>query len=233
MSDVFSDPGLGNRTKDEIQRDITQRDVLRKAMWTWLIGTLMVLAISVLINMLLVYAMVWRFPIRQFVWTANAQAVCEATPLTEPNISQAAIKNLASTVGVQLNSYDYANWKININDVIERYFTPNGRDQYRKVISNTGIIRQVVNNYQVVSAVTIGPPTITTEGRDSKSRYYWDVDVPITIFYQTNIETKKENRLLTMTIVRVEPSLYNPNGVAIDAVVSKQLTTQKLNEIAR
>jgi intracellular multiplication protein IcmL len=42
------------------------------------------------------------------------------------------------------------------------------------------------------------------------------------------METKVERRLLTMTVVRVDPSPINPNGIAIDAVISTQQVTNQV-----
>ena len=80
--------------------------------------------------------------------------------------------------------------------------------------------------YQTVSAVTTDPANIAEEGK-AAGRYYWRVEVPLQIFYRTNVETKVERRVLEMTIVRIDPSPINPNGIAIDSVIStQQLTNQ-------
>lgn len=216
--------------KQHVQDEDYVRRTLQKFLWLMLSGLGGVTVLSLVLNLLLGYALIFRFPLKQFLWTADAAAVCEATPLSEPNISPARLKDLAATAAVQLNTYDYANWRVLINAALEKFFTQHGREEYRQVLTATGVIQRVVDQYQVVSAISIAPPNIASEGR-TFGRYFWKIEVPVTIYYQTNVDSKRENRLLTMTVVRVEPSPLNPNGIAIDAITSTQLLASQLNQI--
>lgn len=222
----------GGKSKERILDEHFVRDEVRRSQWNMLIIGGVVLAASLFLNMMLGYGLLYRFPVKQFLWIDDAGRACAAVPLDEPNISNARLKDLAATAAVQINSYDYANWRVLLNAAMDQFFTPHGRSQYRAVLSETGIVQRAVDQYQVVSAVIMAPPNISTQGRKS-GRYYWEVEVPLTIFYQTNAETKRENRLLTFTVVRVEPSPINPNGVAIDAVTSTQLLNSQLNQLSR
>ena len=128
---------------------------------------------------------------------------------------------------MQINTYNYSNYRQLINAALTQSFTP------RRVISiarpwpTTGIIEKVRSSFMVVSGVTAGPPNIAQEGR-KEGRYFWLVEVPLRVFYRTNVETKAENRILTMTVIRVEPSPINPNGIAIDGVNSRQALTNEI-----
>nr|WP_255684162.1 MULTISPECIES: DotI/IcmL family type IV secretion protein [unclassified Xanthobacter] len=190
----------------------------------------MVLTASVVLNLILAYGLIWRFPVKQFLWTSDAKAVCEAIPLDEPNISAARLKDLAATAAVDVYNFDYANWRPYLNSALDKYFTPHGRDEYRADLQKSGLIKVVVDNYLIVSAVTMAPPNVTRSGKQL-GRYWWEVEVPLTIYYQTSSSSRRENRLVVFTIVRVEPSPLNPNGVAIDGAISKQLTSDQLNRI--
>ncbi|MFG1187823.1 MULTISPECIES: DotI/IcmL family type IV secretion protein [Xanthobacter] len=220
----------GNKSKERISEELYVRETLKKYLWSMMSVLGAGLFFSIILNLLLGYAIIWRFPVKQFLWTSDANAVCAATPLDEPSVSQARLKDLAATAAVQINTFDYANWRVLINAALDKFFTPHGRDEYRSVLSSTGIVQKVVDQYQVVSAVTMAPPNIAAEGKKG-GRYFWEVEVPTTIYYQTNADSKRENRLLTFTIVRVEPSPINPNGVAIDAVTSTQLLTGQMNQL--
>lgn len=176
---------------------------------------------SIVLNFLLAYGVLFRFPVKQFIWTRDAAAVCDATPLTEPSISQARLKEMAVTAATELNTYDYGNWKPLINAAFDRHFTVHGANLGRQALADSGIVARVVREYASVSGQTFAPPRIVKEERRA-GRYVWEVQVPMTIFYTTNAETKRENRVLEFTIVRVDPSAVNPNGVAIDGMVSRQ-----------
>ncbi|BCM88007.1 DotI/IcmL family type IV secretion protein [Methylobacterium indicum] len=214
------------KSADQISREIDAGRMMLRNQWSWILLLSLFLVMSLAVNALLFYNAFIRFPVKQFIWTSDAQAVCEAIPLSEPNISQARLKEFAVSSAVELNSYDYANWRPLINNALSQSFTPKGRDRYRAALQESGIIQKVVTGYQTVSAVTTDPANISEEGK-AAGRYYWRVEVPLQIFYRTNVETRVERRLLTMTIVRVDPSPINPNGIAIDSVIStQQLTNQ-------
>ncbi len=214
------------KSADHISREIDAGRMMLRNQWSWILMLSLFLVMSLAVNALLFYNAFIRFPVKQFIWTSDAQAVCEAIPLSEPNISQARLKEFAVSSAVELNSYDYANWRPLINNALSQSFTPKGRDRYRAALQESGIVQKVVSGYQTVSAVTTDPANISEEGK-AAGRYYWRVEVPLQIFYRTNVETRVERRLLTMTIVRVDPSPINPNGIAIDSVIStQQLTNQ-------
>lgn len=217
------------KSLDDISAENASARAVIRNLWTWLIFLGVFLVLALVVNLVLVYNIFYRFPIKQFVWTSDAHAVCEATPLTEPNISQARLKDFVAAAAVQLNSYDYANWRPLINNALTQSFTARGRERYRRALQESEVIDKVVTGYQVVSSVTIDPPNIAQEGRDA-GRYFWTVEVPLRIFYKTNVETKIENRLFTATVIRVEPSPINPNGIAIDGVVSTQLLTNQVRQ---
>nr|WP_255616731.1 DotI/IcmL family type IV secretion protein [Microvirga puerhi] len=179
------------------------------------------LILAILMCFLLLYAVTYRYPVKQFLWTSDAQSVCTAIPLTEPNISAARVKDFALRAALALNSYDYINWRRSLDSALEGYFTPSGRSNYTSAFEASGILQRVRKDYYVVSAVSSAEPVISQEGlRDG--RYFWEVEVPVTIYYRTNIEVKPENRVLIFTIVRIEPSPLNPNGIAAAGVISRQ-----------
>jgi len=210
------------KTPDQIAAETASAVAMANRLWIWIAFLSLFLALSLLSNVTLIYNAFWRMPIKAFLWTSDGAAVCEAIPLTEPSVSQARLKDLAASAAVGLNSYDYANWRKLIDNQLTQYFTARGREQYKQALFASGIVEKVVQNYQTVSAVTSDAVNIAEEGR-IRGRYYWKIEVPLQVFYKTNAETKRENRLLTMTVVRVDPSPINPNGIAIDGLVSTQL----------
>ena len=116
---------------------------LHKNLWQWMSFLIGFALLSLTMNLILGYAVIWRFPVKQFLWTSDAQSVCAAIPLTEPNVSQARIKDLAASAAVQINTYDYSNYRQLINAALTQSFTPRARDLYRSALADTGIIEKV------------------------------------------------------------------------------------------
>jgi intracellular multiplication protein IcmL len=186
--------------------------------------------VSLLLNGVLVYAYVYKFPKSQFLFTSDAQPVCATISLAEPNVSSAKARDFASTASLAVNTYDFYNWKQQINASLQQYFTPLGRDRYRAAMQDAGVVRSVVSKFQVTSAAVNGAPVITREGVSATGVYEWDITLPMQIYYRTKTDTLRENRIMTVSVVRVPISPLNPLGIAINRLVSTQATTQELGQ---
>lgn len=192
-----------------------------------LVGLGVALAVSLLFNLALIIAFN-SYPKTEWMWTKDAKAVCEATPLTEPNISQALLADFAARAAISVHTYDYINWRENLSYAVQNYFTPVGGRYFIDGFARSNILRQVQRNYYVVSAVTDGPPLIQSTGLDH-GRMFWKVEVPLTITYRFGADYRAERRIIELTVLRVDPTPANPNGVAIDGFVSVQNTNARRN----
>lgn len=187
-----------------------------------LIGLAVALVVSLLVNFALIVGFN-SYPKTKWLWTQDAKAVCEAVPLAEPNISQALLADFAARAAVTVHTYDYINWRENLSYAVQNYFTPNGGRYFIDAFAKSNILRQVQRNFYVVSAVTDGAPLIESTGIDH-GRMFWKIEVPITITYRFGADYKAERRIIQLTVLRVDPTPANPNGVAIDGFVSVQNT---------
>lgn len=206
---------------EEIASQTVLLQSTKRHLWLFLYTLVGVVIFLLFVDLLLVYAVVWRFPAKQFLWTSNAATVCAATTLDEPNVTAARVKDFAQQAGVSINSYDYANWRRLLDSALDAYFTQAGRVNYRAALDTTRVLDEVRQRYYTVTATTPDAPHILSEGIVG-GRYTWTVQVPLTIYYRLGATVLPEGRLLTMTIIRVDPSPANPNGIAIDGLKSEQ-----------
>ncbi|WP_299592564.1 DotI/IcmL family type IV secretion protein [uncultured Tateyamaria sp.] len=189
-----------------------------------LIGLGVALVLSMLGNLALIIGFN-SYPKTTFLWTQDAQAVCEAIPLTEPNISPALLSDFAARAAISAHTYDYINWRQHLNHAVQTYFTELGGEQFMDAFARSNILRQVQRNFYVVSSVSDGPPVIQTTGIDH-GRYFWKIEVPLTITYRYGNDYRAERRIIELTILRVDPTPANPNGVAVDGFISVQNTNR-------
>ncbi|MCX8500782.1 MAG: DotI/IcmL/TraM family protein, partial [Alphaproteobacteria bacterium] len=85
-----------------------------------LIALIVMLVISLLINLALIVGFN-SYPKTKWIWTQDAKAVCEAIPLTEPNISQALLADFAARAAISVHTYDYINWRENLSYAVQNY----------------------------------------------------------------------------------------------------------------
>lgn len=212
----------------DAREQITQRDSHLKAHGRFTLFSLVFLGIVLIMSLLANFILIIAFnsyPKTTFLWTKDAKAVCEAVELTEPNISQALLSDFANRAAVSVHTYSYINWRENLSHATSNYFTPLGGRAFLDAFASSRILREVQRSYYVVSAVSSGVPVVEKSGIDH-GVFFWEIQVPITITYRQNADYKAEERIIEMTIIRVDPTPQNPNGVAVDGFVSLQRTRQ-------
>lgn len=210
----------------DVHTEIEVRDSHLKAQKRFttiaVVGLVCALVVSLIVNLALIVGFN-SYPKTKWLWTQDARAVCEAIPLSEPNISQALVADFAARAAISVHTYDYTNWREHLSHATQTYFTPVGGRYFIDSFAKSNILRQVQRNYYVVSAVTDANPVIESTGIDH-GRMFWKIEVPITITYRFGADYKAERRIIQLTIMRVDPTPANPNGVAVDGFVSIQNT---------
>jgi len=160
----------------------------------------------------------WVRPVTTFIWKENStEGECQATVLRDPAISQSRIVDFASDAAVTINSFDYYNQATVLGSALRQYFTATGRDSYVREINRTGSPLLFRRNFVEQTAYKSGVPNVKEEGF-LQGRRFWRVEVPIVQYRKSNVDVTEGRVLLTMLIVRVRPSLDNPNGIGIDSI---------------
>lgn len=196
----------------------TKRDVAVKFFVAFLI--------SALVNCFLIWLAFFYYPEKEFVWTSNAGAVCNVTPISEPHISQQIVTQFALEAAVSIYTYDYVNYRRSITNTADKYFTNDFRKRFFPAFADSAALKSVLDNYFIVSAVSPPnkPPQVVSVGKKGGSgAYYWNVQVPLTVSYSSGRKTSDENILATVQVVRVDPSRSNPTGIAVDSLQTEQM----------
>lgn len=168
----------------------------------------------------------FHFPKKEFVWTSNAGAVCNVTPISEPHINQQIVANFALEAAVSAYTYNYVNYRRAVTETADRYFTTDFRNSYIPAFADSAALKSVLENYFIVSAVNPPnrPPQIKSVGRKGGTgAYYWDIQVPLKVSYSSGRRTSDENILATVRVIRVDPSRPNPTGIAVDSLQAAQM----------
>ena len=179
------------------------------------------IAIQSLIIGFLVWLAFFHFPQNQLLWTTNARTVCKASAIDQSEFYHSVITQFAQEAAIALNDYGYLNYRRALSNAADRFLTTNGRDQYFKSLDETGIIDTIKKNYYTVTSFVSDPPQIKDKGVRG-GRPFWNVEVPITIWYAAGQQRIPENRVLTMTILAVDPTPLNTKGIGVDNIVSTQ-----------
>ncbi len=143
--------------------------------------------------------------------------------LDRPYLNLKQLNQWAVEAAVASYTFDFVNWQSNLNDVKE-YYTENGYKRYLQALSNAGTIDTIRSKQLVSSAVATGAPVINKEGRDQNTgRYFWEVQIPMLVTYQSASEVIPARLLVTLTVFRV-PVTESPKGIGIESIQVRQTT---------
>ena len=156
---------------------------------------------------------------RYFATTEDGRLV-PMVGLNEPNLSTPALMSWTAQAATEVMTFGFHDYRRRLQEA-SRNFTRVGWASFTGALEKSRIIEMVEANQQVVTAAPRSAPVLISEGL-SNGRYQWQVELPIVVTYQAGSQTRADNLLLTLLIVRV-PKLESPNGVGIEQWVAQPM----------
>lgn len=182
-----------------------------------------ILAVSMIMNVFLIWLGFFYFPRSDYVATSNAAAVCKITPLNEPHIHHQVVADFAVEAALQIYTYDHVNYRRQITTVTEKYFSPAFRDDFMKVFGDSANLKSVIENFYIVSSSTAGRPPQIIKAGIKNGAYVWVVQVPINVYYISGRKNQEEKILATVEVTRTDASRINPRAIAVSNIVTRQM----------
>ena len=180
------------------------------------------LMLSLLIIAVLAVTLYWKISHppqpKYFASTADGRII-PLIPLNSPNLNAREIRSWSVEAVVAAYSYNFVNFR-QVFSENQKYFTTSGWDAFLKQLQSSGNLDAVQKRKLIVSAVPRGVPVIVNQGV-LNGRYFWRVQVPILVTYQSQSETFHTDLLTTVTIRRIS-TLRRSDGIGIDAFVAQQ-----------
>lgn len=132
--------------------------------------------------------------------------------LDRPNNSVDTLADWVSSAVVEVMTFGF-------NDIDERFeiskqnFTKDGWEAFRKALLASGMIDNVINNKQMVTAAPVTEPVLLKDGY-IRGSYKWMFQMQIMITYRSGSEKKNDTRRVNVFVERI-PTEENPRGVGI------------------
>lgn len=214
----------------DLEQHIGRREISTLRVQVIILSVLLIAALTLCI--VLITGMNTRFPMKKYIYTANAAAVCKFTPLDQRgDVTDAAVLNFAVLTAADMHTFDYINWRKTLDAVTISHFTPEARQAATDGLRRSGILTSVVDNSFVLKAVLSGPSTVISSGVVG-GHFTWVVEVPMILAYTggRNVDAstnyRPENRTITLTIRRAEFTADNPDGLLVSSMSSTQTLAQ-------
>ncbi len=142
------------------------------------------------------------------------------TPLSQPMLTDAALKNwVAEAVGASFN-LDYLNWREQLTRARE-YFTPPAFTSFALSLDKEGHLPLMRQQKALIHAVVQGAPVLTKSGVLS-GVLVWEFEVPLLLTYETSMGRIANNTYTVVVRVRRVSPAENVRGVAISGLVASR-----------
>lgn len=171
-----------------------------------------------LLGAALLYEVTHR-PQPQYFATISDGKLIPLIPLSQPNLSSQALIQWTATAILSLYTYDFLNYRSSFQNSAQ-YFTPEGWGAFLNSLNNSKNLEAVQKDKLTVQAVPAGAAVIVKEGVNKDGRYFWQVDLPIQVTYESLSGQFSQALTIAVTIERVS-TLDSKYGVGITALVEK------------
>ncbi|HYF98137.1 MAG TPA: type IVB secretion system apparatus protein IcmL/DotI [Coxiellaceae bacterium] len=143
--------------------------------------------------------------------------------LSEPTVTSNYIMQWASLAVRAAYNLDFVNYQTQLNSAAP-YFTTDGWNAFMNALNGTGVISSLQTNKLIMSAVVSDAP-IVLDKSIINGHYTWHVQVPLLVTYSSASQNRKQNLVVTLTIVRVS-TLNTAQGIQINNFTEAGLAGQ-------
>ena len=143
--------------------------------------------------------------------------VIEMTPLDEPIMSDAALRNWTVSAVTEAFTLGHHDWRMRLAD-IRGYFTGEGYDGYLQALEDSLYLDRIRENLQVAAAVATGAPVITAT-RLFDGQAAWSIEFPMLVTFQAGHRINHQRLTARVLVMRV-PLSENAAGIGIQQLIA-------------
>ena len=135
------------------------------------------------------------------------------TGLDAPNVNRDAMLRWASAAATEVMTFGF-------NDIDERMtraqrlFTPDGWTSFSAALNRTPLIRGVLENQQLLTAIPTSTPIIVSEGMYN-GKYSWVVEISMVLTLRAGDKRQVSGQHVRIIISKM-PTSTNPMGIGIN-----------------
>ena len=139
------------------------------------------------------------------------------TPLDEPIMSDAALRNWTVAAVTEAFTLGHHDWRLRLS-AIREYFSDAGYESFLKGLDESLFLDRLRDNLQVASAVARGAPVIV-DTKHFGGRIGWAVEFPILVTFSAGARRVSQELVAQVLVMRV-PLDERPAGIAIEQLIA-------------
>ena len=155
---------------------------------------------------------------RYFATTEDGRLV-PMVAMNQANLSKPALMSWVAQAVTEVMTFSFLDYRRRLQEA-SRHFTKEGWSSFTRALDQSGILESVQVNRQIMTTIPAGAPVLQEEGLDATGRYFWKVELPISVTYQAGSRSRSDKIVVTLIIVRV-PRLESPYGIGIEQWVAR------------
>lgn len=200
------------RSCEDLRASLGQQKLFTK--YAIIIITILAGVLALLLSLFAIY------PKYSVVQTTDNSVICEISPKDNPLLTDVAIQDFGKMAVLSAYTFDYINYRDQINDATTRYFTADGRAAFNKAMRTSGSLSHIISNTLIMKTMAANVPQIEEKGIDNKGRNYWLVKMPvITEFYAGQAKPVDVQRFIARARIVSEPrDAFNTKGLGVDSL---------------
>src|SRR3989344_138981 len=196
------------RKNNNTESEIFYREGYRKGL-RWVV-MLMILAVGLTVGLI---GVDYTRPSPQFFATTPGGDVIPMHSLSEPMVTTNFLLEWASLAVRAAYNLDFVNYQTQLSQA-RTYFTDQGWSAFMAALNASGILSTIQNQKLQATAVGTGSP-IVLQREIISGRFSWVVQLPLLVTYVSASETRKQQLVITLTIMRVS-TLDTAQGILIN-----------------
>ncbi len=139
----------------------------------------------------------------------------EATPLSDPVMSDADLVDWVAKAAVAPYNFDYIHYRDTFSRIVRPYFTNDGWNGVLNNMKASKNIDEVVKDSMVVEGVVRRPPALV-DSSVAEGVANWTFEVPILVSFR-NTNAQREQRITAKLVVTRTSPTFHPQGIAVDS----------------
>ena len=141
------------------------------------------------------------------------------TPLDEPIMSDAALRNWTVSAVTEAFTLGHHDWRLRLAAIREN-FTDTGYDSFLEGLGESLFLDRLRDNLQVASAVARGAPVIV-DTRHFAGRIGWAIEFPILVTFSAGARRVSQELIAQVLVMRV-PLEERPAGIGIEQLIASK-----------
>ena len=179
--------------------------------------TVLVLSLITIISLLV---SIWSFLHKEnpvYFATREDGGILPLVPISHPFLTDGQVTNFAVEAVTHALTIDFANWRDDLSAASSYFVRPEGWNGFLDALETSGMLKYIRKN-RLVSTVVANGATIVGSGLDDSKRFSWNVQIPLSITYESASEISHDNLLADIIISRL-PTWQAPDAVGVTRIL--------------